>query len=500
MALLLAFIIVAVISGILASIQEIRNYIRVRWKLRHFPVIKGVPFFGNALPFLGRKQEDYLLILQEITKHVSKPAKVQLGPKVFVVISTPEDVKTLTMSTGTLNKMDVYRFFRCPTGLATAPGPIWKTHRRLLTPSFNTQTLQTFLPIFNDKAKILIANLEKVVEHSDRDFLKYIFYCTLEMICETTFGYNIDVQNGKNLDYFESVETLAHVIGSRFFKFWYYLDAIYQRTKEYAVEKMYFDIAYRMSNRMIEEKKQEYLTEMSNGSHGKSQILINKLLKFHFDGDFTQQEVKDEVDTMIAAGHDTSAVTLSLTLLMLAIHQDIQEKVLEEIISVSPAPDASMTFEDALKLTYLEMVIKETMRLFPLLPLSGRHCTEDTKFSNGVIPKGTDLILFTYQLHRRREVWGPRVDEFYPEHFSPENVSKRHPYSYVPFGGGLRNCIGNKYAFLSMKTILSIVLKNFRVTADGLTMADLKPSMITTMNVKQTERMRIERRKLAGNV
>uniref|UniRef100_A0A1B0CZT5 Uncharacterized protein n=1 Tax=Phlebotomus papatasi TaxID=29031 RepID=A0A1B0CZT5_PHLPP len=393
-------------------------------------------------------------------------------------------------------------------------GPIWKTHRKLLTPSFNTQTIQTFLPIFNDKAKILLSNLNKHVEVSDRDFLKYIYYCTLEMICETTLGYNIDVQNGKNLDYFNAVDTLVKIIGKRFFQVWYYLDWIYMRSKQYMEECKYFNVAYKLSNGVIEDKKQEYLTEMSNDSYGKPQILINRLIKLFLDGDFTQDNVKDEVDTMIAAGHDTSALTLSFTLLMLAIHQDIQEKVLQEILNVNPIPDAEMTFEDAGKLSYLEMVIKvsqshyyvgctsftrvifrdhETMRLFPILPISGR-------ITNGVVPEGTNLLLLSYRLHRSEKFWGPKANEFYPEHFLPENVAQRHPYSYVPFGGGLRNCIGNKYAMLSMKTIISVFLKNFRVTADGVTMADVKPSMITTMQVKQTKSMRITRRKLSGSI
>uniref|UniRef100_A0A1B0CFI6 Cytochrome n=1 Tax=Lutzomyia longipalpis TaxID=7200 RepID=A0A1B0CFI6_LUTLO len=436
MGFLLPFILTAGIIVILASIQEIRKFLIGRWKLRKLPRIKGLPFFGNALSFFGHDQE----------------------------------------------------------------GPIWKTHRKLLTPSFNSQTIQTFLPIFNAKAKTMLSNLDRVVEHSDRDFLKYIYYCTLEMICETTLGFNINVQNGKNLDYFEAVDSIGKIVGKRFFQVWYYIDAIYKHSKQFVQETKFFEIAYRLSNTLIEEKKQEYLTEMSNDSTGKPHILINRLLKLHLDGEFTQENVKDEVDTMIAAGHDTSALTISFTLLMLAIHQDIQDKVLEEIRSVNPNPTAEMTFEDAGKLTYMEMVLKETMRLFPILPISGRVCTEDTKFSNGVIPEGTNLLLFSFRLHRLESIWGPRANDFYPDHFLPENVAQRHPYSYVPFGGGLRNCIGNKYAFLSMKTILALFLKNFHVTADGITMADVKPSMITTMQVRQTDKIRIMRRKLPGSV
>ncbi|GAB0090357.1 hypothetical protein DMENIID0001_050840 [Sergentomyia squamirostris] len=490
-------VIIVIILAILVSIPEIRNYFLLHWKLRNLPVLKGVPLLGSAAYFFLRKQEDYLQILQDISKDENGPARFYLGPYFTVVISTPEDVKTLTTSNSCLDKMSFYRFYRCAYGLVTAPVPMWKIHRRLLTPSFSSQALRTFVPIFNDKAKTLLANLDKAVDCSDRDFLKYIFYCTLEMICETTLGYNIDVQNGKNLDYFKAVEAVTEIVGSRVFKFWYYPDVIYERTKAYAVEKMYFDIAYKLSSRLIAEKKQEYNAETF---HGNSEILIQKLLKFLLAGELTEQEVQDEVDTMIATGHDTSALTLSNTLLMLAIHQDIQQKVLEEIMSVNPIPDAYVSFEDTLQFTYMEMVIKETLRHFPIVPMAGRHCMEDTKFSSVVIPKGTNFLLFIYQLHRRQEVWGPRVNEFYPEHFTPDNVGKRHPYSYIPFSSGLRNCIGRKYAFISMKIILGIILKNFRVTADGLTMADLKPSMFTTIRIKQIDRIRIERRNMAQNL
>lgn len=201
-------------------------------------------------------------------------------------------------------------------------------------------------------------NLKKHVEVSDRDFLKYIGWCTLDMICETTLGYNTDVQNGNNVDYYNAYDRLRKIVGKRFFQVLYYFDFIYKKSKQYLEECKDVQICFNFTNSAIEDKKKEYLKGMSNDCDGRPQILINRLIELFHNGDFTEENVKDEVGTVIAAGHDTGHLTISLILLMLAIHQDIQEKVLQEILTVNPNPDAELTYEDAGKLSYLKMVIK----------------------------------------------------------------------------------------------------------------------------------------------
>lgn len=150
----------------------------------------------------------------------------------------------------------------------------------------------------------------------------------------------------------------------------------------------------------------------------------------------------DQILTILVGGNETSALTTSHVMLMLAMHPEIQEKAFQEIKDAHETQTSHSDAEILSKLDYLEMCIKETMRLFPVGPFLGRQNVEDVKLSNCTVPKGTMLILSFHYLHRNKEVWGPNADLFDPDNFLPEKIASRHAYSYLPFSAGPRNCIG----------------------------------------------------------
>lgn len=101
------------------------------------------------------------------------------------------------------------------------------------------------------------------------------------------------------------------------------------------------------------------------------------------------------------------------------------------------------------------------------------------------------ISLFT--LHHNEKEWGPNVDKFYPDHFLPENSEKRHVYSYIPFGAGIRGCIGTKYSYLAMKTALIYTLLNFKLSTE-LTMTELRPKIDVTLKLINKHMVSVERR------
>lgn len=126
---------------------------------------------------------------------------------------------------------------------------------------------------------------------------------------------------------------------------------------------------------------------------------------------------------------------------MLAIHPNIQERVFAELQSVRSLHDTEVTFNAISQLPYMEMVIKEVMRLFPIGPLIARNCLADTKISKCTIPGGTFVIMSIHNLHRNPAYWGEHSNDFDPDNFLPERIAERHTYAYLPFSGGTRNCI-----------------------------------------------------------
>lgn len=133
---------------------------------------------------------------------------------------------------------------------------------------------------------------------------------------------------------------------------------------------------------------------------------------------------------------------------MLAMHAQYQQRAYNEVISVlSNGDGVSFTYEKINQLIYLEMIINETLRLFPFLPAVFRIVSnESVQLSNGLeLPVGQVIAIDIYRLHRSKTIYGPEADRFNPENFSSENIKQRHPYAFIPFTKGQRFCIGKTY-------------------------------------------------------
>nr|CAD7200274.1 unnamed protein product [Timema douglasi] len=229
------------------------------------------------------------------------------------------------------------------------------------------------------------------------------------------------------------------------------------------------------SNELINNKMKEYrertkdpfpTKEHSDSFNKRDQpLLIDSIIEMIGNNEcfFSKKEIIGEINNIIMAGMDTTANSLSLTMMLLGFHQDVQRKVQEELDAVfGDDVERSVSMEDLNNLKYTEQVIKESLRLYPAVPFVPRNTTEDIKITNYTIPKGCDVLFGIYSLHRNPNIY-PNPDEFDPENFSPERSKGRHPYSFIPFSGGFRKCVGYKYAMLQMKIVLATVLRHFTV-------------------------------------
>ncbi|KAB7504045.1 Cytochrome P450 4C1 [Armadillidium nasatum] len=158
--------------------------------------------------------------------------------------------------------------------------------------------------------------------------------------------------------------------------------------------------------------------------------------------DLSDEDIREEVDTFMFAGHDTVAASLNWTLYLLGCHPSIQNKVYEELEAIFGKSDRAAASSDIREMKYLECCIKESLRLFPSVPIYGRELKENLVVGEYVIPKETNVFVIAYQLHRDPDQF-PDPNSFKPERFLSENSVKRNPYAYVPFGAGSRNCIEN---------------------------------------------------------
>ena len=166
------------------------------------------------------------------------------------------------------------------------------------------------------------------------------------------------------------------------------------------------------------------------------ELYTNKMIKF------TDKELMDHAFTMVGAGTDTSSNSVACALLSLGMYPEIQQKVYEEVMRVFPTDESEFTPDSLKQLEYMEMVIKEALRLFPVGPLILRQSVADSTIAGLFIPKGNMFGIDIFNMHRRKDIYGEDADQFNPERFSPERSKNRHPFSFLAFSGGARGCIG----------------------------------------------------------
>uniref|UniRef100_A0AAY4BXT5 unspecific monooxygenase n=1 Tax=Denticeps clupeoides TaxID=299321 RepID=A0AAY4BXT5_9TELE len=173
----------------------------------------------------------------------------------------------------------------------------------------------------------------------------------------------------------------------------------------------------------------------------------------------TDHEMLSQSFIFILAGYETTSTTLMFLAYNLATNPDCLSKLVEEVDEIFPN-NAPVTYENLMQMEYMDMVIGESMRVFPTAPRIERLCKKTMDITGITIPKGTLIGIPVYALHRDPQLW-PSPETFRPERFSKENKESVDPYAYLPFGIGPRNCIGMRYALMIMKLVLVKLLQNF---------------------------------------
>lgn len=172
--------------------------------------------------------------------------------------------------------------------------------------------------------------------------------------------------------------------------------------------------------------------------------LLDTLLASEARNQINEKGIREEVNTFMFRGHDTTASAFTFIFLLVAEHPDVQQALVDEILTVNSSrldPTAQFTVKDYNELRYMDRVIKECLRLYPPVPFIGRMINEDSWFGDRFIPKDSMANVLIWDLHRDPKQF-PDPERFDPDRFLPENVEQRNPYAYVPFSAGPRNCIG----------------------------------------------------------
>ncbi|XP_046962216.1 cytochrome P450 4C1-like [Vanessa cardui] len=472
-------------------------YCRFSRRGRLFAKIPGPPrwpLIGNVHNFnLPRdKLFDYLRTLNKTYGDVIASGTLDVTA---IHIYNPNDIEVnvfCTVVTKCTKKYKPYTFLRrwLGDGLLISNGSKWQERRKLLTHAFHFDVLRKYARTFADEAEVFMAAVEKeaVKEQADVNrlinkttlriicsMLIFVFHTSLETVMGTSMKEDIDSLTTK---YLEAIHRIAAALLPRMLNFLLYLDLTFQMSKHGWEERAAIKELHQITKSIIKERKTYVNSDVYKQNetvklNKKGRLaMLDLLIENEREGKIDVDGIREEVDTFMFRGFDTTSVTMAYLIMLIANNLDIQIKLYEEMKSIFGDSSRPATIGDLKEMKYLDCCIKETLRLYPAVPYIVRSITEEIVLGGYVIPADTMCQIHIYDLHRRADLY-PDAERFIPERFLPENSIDRHLFAYLPFSAGSRNCIGQKFAMLQMKTLMSSLIRKYRLEAVTKS-ADLK--------------------------
>ena len=445
--------------------------------LSRIPGPKGIPFFGNALEYSLSPVELFRYVVESGSwwRQQTPIMLVWILQRPEVHILTPETAGSVLRSTSNIDKGTSYELLHpwLGTGLLTASGNKWHSRRKMITPTFHYKILGDFLQVMNKQATVFVGQLREHKGGSAFNIHPFLTRCTLDIICETAMGCSINAQTDQESEYLKAVGRISTLVTQRIYKPWLPILAKFHLTKESKEFDQCIRVLHGFTRTIIHQRRNQHSIRKCevdiNGNQdqiGQKQrfAFLDHLLEISNCGEhLSDEDIREEVDTFMLGGHDTTATAISWALYLIGRDSEVQAHIHAEMHEVfGDDKIRPATMDDLSKMQYLGCCIKETLRLFPPVPAFSRNLTEDLVCDKYIIPSETTVVVAPYMVHRDPNHW-PDPEVYNPDRFRAENCSNRHPYAYIPFSAGSRNCIGQKFAIMNIKTILSTVFRNFKI-------------------------------------
>jgi cytochrome P450 len=368
-------------------------------------------------------------------------------------------------------------------GLVTLEGDAWKARRTLAQPAFHRQALAKLTAIM---ARTGARSLESLVARAGNgpieiDAHREMVKLTLDVVLAALLGG--DLLRGTEVSY-EALGAALELMSERsnglVFPAWIPTpgNIRFRRVIQELDANMYA---------LIERARQR------GEDDGSLLSMILSAVDAGTGKPLSDRDVRDEVFTLFLAGHETTALTLTWIFTFLDGRPAVLERMRGEVDEVLRGRDP--TFEDVPRLAYLRRVVEESLRLRPPAPVVARNVVEDDEIDGYRVRSGDVVFPFFWGTHRHPAFWSD-PETFDPDRFAPERSKDRHSWSFMPFSGGPRTCIGNSFALVESSILLAQILNRFDV--DVLSCADVRPIAIATMRPSNPVRVVLRRRATAS--
>ena len=444
--------------------------------LKNPPKPPGLFLVGNMFQIL-RQPLDFA---KDFARTHGDVVRVRLGPLIFYLVSHPEAIEQILRRDHRLFVKDKGTRMLSSVlgeGLLTSEGDMWRRQRRLAQPSFQGDQLQKYAAGMTQAAQHTIEDWQA---GQTRDIHADMTRLTMEIAAQAFLG--------------TSVVDKADRVGQAMQTVIEYFANILILVPGYSWLPLPRNIQYRRACRALDAVIFETIAQRRAEGRTDGDDLLSRLLAAR-DEDGTQmtdRQLRDELVTLFLAGHETTAIALSFCFYLMALHPEVEAKVVAEVDEVLQGAPA--TGSHLLQLRYTDWVIKETMRLYPPVPSIGRQATCDYEVMGFRIPKGAQVSFAQWVVHRDPR-WFDDPETFRPERWDNDLIRKLPRCAYFPFGEGPRICIGNLFATMEAVLIVATVVQRYHLAAVPGYKLDILPSV--TLRPRNGLPMIVEERKKA---
>lgn len=415
------------------------------------PGPRGYPFL--LLLVLPKARQAFLQFLLDAACQYGDVVSLRLGFHRAYLVTHPDDIQHVLQ--------DNHRNYRKSTrverikplfgeGLTTSEGALWRRQRRLLQPAFQHQRLAALAPVIIDATAAMLQRWQTVAELGQPlDVAREMLSLTQGIIIRTLFGTDLAGEaDGVGQALTVAFEHLHHRV-------WAVLDLL----EHFPTPR---NRRFRHALRTLDTFVYRMIHDRHHGGKDRTDLFSMLLNAWdHETGEgMTDAQLRDEVMTLLVAGHTTTATALAWTWFLLSKSPEVERQLQKELRTVLGG--RSPTGQDLPALRYTRMVIEEALRLYPPTWVTARTPREDDEIGGYAIPAKSQVLLSPFVTHRHPAFW-ENPEGFEPERFSPERSAGRPPYAYFPFGGGPRVCVGKGFALTEMQLIIAMVAQIYRL-------------------------------------
>ena len=417
---------------------------------QRIPQPKPFPLLGNFTEFLKGSLHN---TFNKLHKQHGDIFCLEIFSNRYMIIARSPTIMKHVLQTNNRNYMkgEAFDVIRPLTGngLFTSNGEFWHRQRRMIQPTFHRQHIMALAEeMLRTTDEMLTtwavaARDEKPIQlHSEMRNL------TMDIVTRTLFLNNLTATEMKEIS-----EALSRLV-----------EIVERRTRRLIPIPSHWPTP---ENRQFQDTLQKLdavfyrlIREHRQATAGKYDLLA--LLLEVVDADTGEQmndlQVRDEVSTMFVAGHETTATSLTWAFTLLSKHPAAYQQYLQEVDTV--VGDRMITPADVKQLPYTTAIFKEAMRLYTPLPYTTRTSIEADELDGYPIPPNSDVMLNFYGLHSHPDFWSEPAS-FKPERFLDESAAKRSRFTYLPFAGGPRQCIGNDFALMEATLVMAMIAQRF---------------------------------------